>query len=63
MLINSKNKCYYLLGLIDGLYENSDELEDELLVFLVYYNEHRTHSALNGLTPNEFYKKNKKKCN
>jgi transposase InsO family protein len=47
----------------DALYENIDDLKNELLGFLVYYNEHRKHSALNGLTPNEFNKNNNKKCN
>jgi len=35
----------------DALYENLDDLKNELLGFLVYYNEHRPHSAINALTP------------
>ena len=35
----------------DALYENIDDLKDELLGFIVYYNEHRPHSAINNLTP------------
>ena len=37
----------------DALYENLEDLKDELLGFLVYYNEHRTHSGINGLTPQQ----------
>jgi transposase InsO family protein len=43
---------------LDGaLYEDVDDLKSELLGFLVYYNEHRPHSSLGGLTPKEFIKK------
>ncbi|MDR1679514.1 MAG: transposase [Prevotellaceae bacterium] len=35
----------------EALYENLDDLKNELLGFLIYYNEHRPHSAINGLTP------------
>ena len=35
----------------DALYENLDDLKNELLGFIVYYNEHRPHSAINNLTP------------
>ena len=35
----------------DALYNDLDDLKNELLGFLVYYNEHRPHSALNGKTP------------
>ena len=35
----------------DALYENIDDMKNELLGFLVYYNEHRPHSAINALTP------------
>ena len=34
-----------------ALYENIDDLQNELLGFLLYYNEHRPHSAINALTP------------
>ncbi len=37
----------------DALYENMDDLKNELLGFLIYYNEHRPHSAINRLTPKE----------
>ena len=35
----------------DALYENLDDLKNELLGFLVYYNEHRPHTSLNGKVP------------
>jgi len=35
----------------DALYEDLDDLKNELLGFLVYYNEHRPHAAINALTP------------
>jgi len=35
----------------DALYQNLDDLKDELLGFLIYYNEHRPHSAIDGKTP------------
>lgn len=35
----------------DALYENLDDLKNELLGFLAYYNEHRPHSAIGGKTP------------
>ena len=35
----------------DALYENIDDLKNELLGYIVYYNEHRPHSAINNLTP------------
>jgi transposase InsO family protein len=34
----------------DALYENLDDMKNELLGFLIYYNEHRPHSAINALT-------------
>jgi transposase InsO family protein len=37
----------------DALYENLDDLKNELLGFLIYYNEHRPHSAINNLTPEQ----------
>jgi transposase InsO family protein len=45
----------------DALYNDLDDLKDELLGFLVYYNEHRPHSSLDGYTPKEFM--DKQKCN
>ena len=46
---------------IEGsLYEDVSDLKEELLGFLVYYNEHRPHSSLGGLTPKEFLEKNNK---
>lgn len=35
----------------DALYENIDDLKNELLEFLVYYNKLRPHSAINAMTP------------
>ena len=35
----------------DALYEDLADLKNELLGFLVYYNEHRPHSAINAMTP------------
>ena len=43
-----------------SLYEDIADLKEELLGFLVYYNEHRPHSSLGGLTPKEFLEKNNK---
>jgi len=37
-------------------------LREELLGFLVYYNEHSPHISLENLTPKEFIE-NEKKCN
>jgi transposase InsO family protein len=34
-------------------FDNVNELKDELLQYLVYYNEHRPHQALSGKTPKE----------
>ena len=39
---------------LDHLYEDLDDLKNELLGFIVYYNEHRPHSSLNGMTPLSF---------
>ncbi|MDR2691005.1 MAG: integrase core domain-containing protein [Dysgonamonadaceae bacterium] len=35
----------------DALYEDMDDLKNELLGFLVYYNEHRPHSAIGNIPP------------
>jgi transposase InsO family protein len=35
----------------DALYEDMDDLKNELSVFLVYYNEHRPHSAIGNIPP------------
>ena len=37
----------------DALYQNLDDLKDELLGFLIYYNQHRPHSAIDGKKPVE----------
>ncbi|MDR0968633.1 MAG: integrase core domain-containing protein [Holosporaceae bacterium] len=34
------------------MYENLDDLKNELLGFLVYYNEHRPHSSINNIPKN-----------
>ena len=39
------------------LFENEEDFKNEILGFIAYYNEHRAHSSLNGLTPLEFAKK------
>lgn len=41
----------------DSLFNDIDDLKNEILGFIVYYNEHRPHSAINGLTPLEFLNK------
>jgi len=43
----------------DALYNDFEDLKDELLGFIVYYNEHRPHTALGGFTPQEFNALNK----
>ena len=43
-----------------ALYNDLEDMRTELLGFLVYYNEHRPHSALEGKTPKEF---SEKACN
>lgn len=40
-----------------------EELKDELLQYIVYYNEHRPHQSLQGMTPKEFLYKIKKATN
>jgi transposase InsO family protein len=42
----------------DALYNDIDDLKTELLGFLVYYNEHRPHSSLDGKFPKDFAKTN-----
>lgn len=44
----------------DALYEDIDDLKDTLLKYLVYYNEHRPHSSLDGNNPQEFLQKCKR---
>jgi transposase InsO family protein len=39
-----------------ALYENKSDLSEELLGFLVYYNEYRPHSAIGGKTPEQMAK-------
>lgn len=43
----------------DSLFNDKEDLKNELLGFIAYYNEHRPHASLNGYTPSEF----NKKCN
>jgi len=38
----------------DALYNDIEDMKEELLKYMVYYNEHRGHSSLNGKTPKEF---------
>lgn len=38
----------------DSLFEDEEDLKNEILGFIAYYNEYRAHSSLNGLTPLEF---------
>jgi len=47
----------------DALYEDIDDLREELLGFLVYYNKHRPHTALENLTPREFIENEKNVSN
>lgn len=37
----------------DALYNDLEDMKEELLKYIVYYNEHRGHSSLNGKTPKE----------
>ena len=39
------------------LKEFKNEFKDELMQYLVYYNNHRPHHALGGITPKEFLEK------
>ena len=41
----------------DSLFNDIEDLKEELLGYIVYYNEHRPHSSLNGLTPKQVVKK------
>lgn len=40
----------------DSLFKDKEDLKEELLGYIVYYNEHRPHSSLNGITPAQFCK-------
>jgi hypothetical protein len=37
----------------DALFESLEDLKNEMLEYLVYYNNYRPHSAINGLTPKQ----------
>jgi len=41
----------------DSLFNDIEDLKEELLGYIVYYNEHRPYSSLNGLTPKECVQK------
>jgi len=40
----------------DSLFNDKEDLKNELLGFIAYYNEHRPHSSINGMTPQDFLK-------
>ena len=44
----------------DARYEDKEDLQKELLEYLLYYNEHRPHQALNNKTPKNFLNQNHK---
>lgn len=46
----------------DSQFNDLDDLKNELISYLIYYNEHRPHSSLDGCTPKEFLD-NTQKCN
>ena len=47
----------------DALYEDINDLKDELLKYIVYYNEHRPHSGIGGLIPIEMLSNNNNNSN
>ena len=40
----------------DSLFKDKEDLKEELLGYIIYYNEHRPHSSLNGILPIDFCK-------
>ena len=40
----------------EALYENTEDLKNELVAYLVYYNEHRPHSAIGNIPPMQMAK-------
>ena len=38
----------------DSLFNDKEDLKNELLAYMAYYNEYRPHSAINGITPCDF---------
>ena len=52
----------FLPFFVEGvLYNDLEDMKNELIGFLVYYNEHRPHSALDGKVAKEVSEK--QKCN
>lgn len=47
-------KTLYEDLLCEAEFESSDALRDELLSYLIYYNEHRPHQSIDNKTPNDF---------
>jgi transposase InsO family protein len=39
--------------LFETAFDSPEQLKEELLQYLIYYNQHRPHQALNGKTPAE----------